>query len=339
MIEKLGLFFDIEKLPGPESGVLFAQGPKVLLFEEFSRVYYSCRRPPENGKYLSIIQYADFLPDFSKVIAFSESEIVVKPELGTFDEHGIFPMDVVRVGGELWGYSGGWTRRSSVSIDMSIGRLTSRNEGLTFERDGPGPVLTRSVAEPFLVGDPSVIVLDGLLHMFYIRGTSWTPTLDGVPERTYLIAHRVSLDGRSWVPAPGGNLFPVAPRSDWEAQAMPSVIRVDNTFVMFFSYRDTFGFRDNPENAYRLGAAFSTDLYEWTRIELDFHDWRGDWDAEMMAYPNVHVRDGSIYVLYNGNEFGRYGFGGVRFDSNVLLSLAQVRPVGEEKNSRQGPTS
>lgn len=323
MIEKLGLILDVEDLPNPESGILFAQGPKVLLFENFSRVYYSCRRPPVDGKYQSVIQYADFLPDFSKIIAHSEPEVVPAPELGAFDEHGIFPLDVVRVGAELWGYSGGWARRSSVSIDMSIGRLTSRNEGLTFERDGPGPVLTRSIAEPFLVGDPTVIVVNGLLHMFYIRGTSWTPSPGGVPERTYVIAHRVSLDGRSWVPAPGGEPFPIAPKSEWEAQAMPSLIRVENMWIMFFCYRDTFDFRDNPENAYRLGLARSRDLYNWTRVEIDFDPWRGEWDAEMMAYPNVHSRDGKIFVLYNGNQFGRQGFGAVRFDESFLVSLIQ----------------
>jgi hypothetical protein len=33
------------------------------------------------------------------------------------------------------------------------------------------------------------------------------------------------------------------------------------------------------------------------------------WDSDMMCYPNTFECDGKIYLLYNGNEFGRHGFG------------------------------
>ena len=29
----------------------------------------------------------------------------------------------------------------------------------------------------------------------------------------------------------------------------------------------------------------------------------------MLCYPHVFECDGKVYLLYNGNEFGRYGFG------------------------------
>ena len=33
------------------------------------------------------------------------------------------------------------------------------------------------------------------------------------------------------------------------------------------------------------------------------------WDSDMMCYPNTFECEKTIYLLYNGNEFGRYGFG------------------------------
>ena len=49
----------------------------------------------------------------------------------------------------------------------------------------------------------------------------------------------------------------------------------------------------------------------WTRDDenplLDVT--RGDWDSDMLCYPHVFECDGEVYLLYNGNEFGRYGFG------------------------------
>ena len=35
----------------------------------------------------------------------------------------------------------------------------------------------------------------------------------------------------------------------------------------------------------------------------------GAWDGDMMCYPHVFECDGSIFLLYNGNEFGKFGFG------------------------------
>ena len=33
------------------------------------------------------------------------------------------------------------------------------------------------------------------------------------------------------------------------------------------------------------------------------------WDSEMVSYPHVFDLDGKTYLLYLGNEVGRYGFG------------------------------
>ena len=33
------------------------------------------------------------------------------------------------------------------------------------------------------------------------------------------------------------------------------------------------------------------------------------WDSDMQCYPHLFRCDGKVYLLYNGNEFGRHGFG------------------------------
>ena len=33
------------------------------------------------------------------------------------------------------------------------------------------------------------------------------------------------------------------------------------------------------------------------------------WDSEMIEYPAVFDHKGSRYMLYNGNDYGRTGFG------------------------------
>ena len=79
---------------------------------------------------------------------------------------------------------------------------------------------------------------------------------------------------------------------------------------MFFCYRYSDNFREK-ERAYRIGYASSDDLIHWKRddtkagIEIS----EEGWDSEMVSYPHVFELDGSVYMLYLGNQVGKYGFG------------------------------
>ena len=80
---------------------------------------------------------------------------------------------------------------------------------------------------------------------------------------------------------------------------------------MFFCYRQSFDFRDNRERGYRIGHAWSDDLANWTRDDENPQiDVTPDaWDSDMLCYPHAFECDGKVCLLYNGNEFGRAGFG------------------------------
>jgi hypothetical protein len=80
---------------------------------------------------------------------------------------------------------------------------------------------------------------------------------------------------------------------------------------MYFCYRQSVDFRRNKNNGYRLGYAYSDDLILWTRNddESGIDVSAESWDSDMMCYPHIFDCDGKVYLLYNGNEFGRHGFG------------------------------
>jgi hypothetical protein len=40
------------------------------------------------------------------------------------------------------------------------------------------------------------------------------------------------------------------------------------------------------------------------------------WDSKMQCYPHTFTLDGQVFMLYNGNEFGRTGFGLAVLDEN-----------------------
>lgn len=309
--KKLGHVFDPSKHALPNGCTLFAQSPQALVFDDFVRIYFSTRAVDATGKYLSHICFADLTKDLGRVLRVADKPVIPLGALGTFDEHGIFPMNVVRHGDRVLGYTCGWSRRVSVSVETAVGLAVSRDDGLTFERVGDGPVLGPTLKEPFLVGDGFVQVVKGVFHMWYIFGTAWRrPTADAPAERTYKIGHATSVDGVTWVKEEARQI--ISDRlGESESQALPTVTRVGDRHHMFFCYRQSVDFRKNKDRGYRVGHAWSNDLVNWTRDDENpsLEGTPGTWDSDMQCYPHVFQCDGKTYLLYNGNEFGKYGFG------------------------------
>jgi|1_EtaG_2_1085319.scaffolds.fasta_scaffold00014_179 hypothetical protein len=310
--KKLGKIFDPTEHPLPNGCVEYAQSPQTLIFDTFVRVYFACRPPrTSGGQYTSHIAYADFSKDFKNLLRVSRHTVLPLGSLGTFDEHGIFPLNPLRFGGRVMGYTCGWSRRVSVPVETSIGLVTSTDNGETFQRYGTGPIMSSSLNEPYLVGDAFVKYIEGQFHMWYMFGTDWIDDdRGGEPERTYKIGHATSDDGIAWRRQEGeqiiGDKLGVQ-----ESQALPTVIGIKNRYHMFFCYRESVDFRTNANRAYRIGHAWSKDLNTWHRDDsrpgIDVSDI--GWDSEMLCYPHVFECGGQVYLLYNGNHFGRYGFG------------------------------
>lgn len=309
---KLGKIFDPKDHKLPNRCEQFAQSPQALVFDDFVRIYFSTRESDQvGGKVRSHIAFVDVARDLSRTLRVSDKPVIALGERGCFDEHGIFPMNVVRHGGRILAYTCGWNRRVSVSVDTAIGLAESDDGGLTFRKVGNGPALGPSLHEPFLVGDPFVVVNEDVFHMWYIFGTAWKRMRpDEAADRVYKIGHATSRDGINWRKDEGRRIVADHLGED-ESQALPTVIRIGTRWHMFFCYRQSFDFRKNRERGYRLGYALSDDAATWTRDNgaagIDVTP--GAWDSDMQCYPHLFGCDGKVYLLYNGNEFGRHGFG------------------------------
>jgi hypothetical protein len=313
---KLGHLFDPAAHRLPDGCTAFAQSPQALVFDDCVRVYFSTRRPDGDGQYLSYVTYAEVDRGMRTVLRVADRSVMPLGDLGAFDEHGIFPINVVRDGETVRAYTCGWSRRVSVPVETAIGLAISRDTGRTFERVGTGPVMGPTPAEPFLVGDPFVLHHDGLWRMWYIFGTGWTAATGGErgPARVYKIACASSTDGCSW--QRDGRPIVADRLGGEECQALPTVFTHGGRWHMYFCYRHATGFRTNPARAYRLGYAYSDDLRHWTRDDASAGiDVSADgWDSQMQCYPHVFRCGEEIYMLYNGNAFGRAGFGVARLE-------------------------
>jgi len=290
----------------------FAQSPQTIVFDNFVRIYFSTRKKDNStGKYLSFIAFIDVDKNFSNILRSSQQEVIGLGELGTFDEHGIFPINLIRDGNQILAYTCGWNRRVSVSVETAIGLAISEDNGVTFKKYGNGPIVASSLKEPVLVGDAFVKKYDGTYHMWYIFGTKWMEATHSEPEaRVYKIAHAVSEDGIEWNKQDGIQIISDKLNPD-ECQALPTVIKIGSRYHMYFCFREATDFRKNPKRSYKLGYAYSDDLKIWMRDDQNgtIETIAGEWDSDMMCYPHIFECDSKVYLLYNGNEFGKYGFG------------------------------
>jgi len=307
--QRLGRIFDPDSIRLIPAQCGFSQSPQALVREDFVRVFFSTRTRDAADKYLSQVVYVDFDAQFSRILDRSTAPVIPLGKLGTFDEHGIFPANVIAVGDQVYAYTTGWSRRRSVPLDAAIGLAVSSDGGRSFSKVGDGPVLGPSLNEPFLVGDGFVARFGGTFHMWYIHGVRWLRIAGRQPDRVYKIAHAVSADGFAWRRT-GKRIIPDRLDDD-ECQALPTVIEIEGRYHMWFCYRYATDFRDNRERSYRIGHAWSDDLDRWNRDDKNggFDVASQGWDSQMVCYPNVFHCGRETYMLYNGNAFGRNGFG------------------------------
>ena len=90
------------------------------------------------------------------------------------------------------------------------------------------------------------------------------------------------------------------------AISVPRVHKEDGIYKMWYSYRGS------PRAlTYRIGYAESGDGIDWIRkdeeVSLDVSE--SGWDSEMICYPYLFNHNSKRYMLYNGNGYGKTGFG------------------------------
>src|SRR5262249_3337116 len=142
----------------------------------------------------------------------------------------------------------------------STGLAISDDGGETFRKISDGPILGKSLRDPFSATSPAVLKDQDDWHMWYCSGTDWLEVA-GKQEHTYDIKHATSSNGVDW--SPSGSVA-IAQRTPDEALTRPFVIPSRDGFHMWFCYRGSRNFRDG-EDSYRIGYARSEDLRRWRR--------------------------------------------------------------------------
>ncbi len=222
---------------------------------------------------------------------------------GYFDCDGVISVCIVSHKNQHYLYYVGWQNLPEGMWICDTGRAILNLEALTLEKEFEGPVLGRDKHNPLFAAATAFHVTDDVWHTWYNSGVKWEKTEQGWHHH-YGIHHAQSSDGIDWVCDPE-ICIPFADEYEY-AFGRPSVYRVDDTYFMWFAHRAT-----KDIDTYRIGFASSKDGLKWDRNDaLAGIDVAPEgWDSEMICYPYIIEHRGRMYMLYNGNEYGKTGFG------------------------------
>ncbi len=301
-VKKNLIYCTTGKYPG---SVSHCQVPKPYLIDDTTlRIYYGTR-DIKNITSTSFLEVEAETPE--KILYVHNAPVMDTGGNGTFDEYGVMPGCFLKEGADLIMYYTGWSKSKDYPYCVFIGIARSVDGGVTFERGTINPVV---INESISCSQPFVINMDSKWIMWYSSFTGWemtNGTNNSIYEPSYGLRAAYSTDGLNWET----DDIPILQIDENTFNVVNPTIWIENEkWHMLFSYRRRYDFRENPENSYRIGYAASNDGISWDIPVLDVLPVSDKgWDDSMISYPAVYLHKGKKYLLYNGNGFGKSGFG------------------------------
>ena len=234
---------------------------------------------------------------------------VIREHCHPFFEHGLegsFYAEGVSIGncyeadGVQYMLFMGWHTPKGGHWRGDVGRLIVKPD-LTLELSSDVPFMGSDTVDPVSLSYPWVMKNEkGGYSMWYSSVTIWDT---GNGEMLAPIKFATSADGHNWDRKGLAIQYELGKA---QAFSRPTVTRSNNGgYEMWFSYRSGTG------EKYRIGYASSQNGEEWD-LAVDgsgIHVSSEGWDSEMIEYPYVFDFAGERYMLYNGNGYGKTGFG------------------------------
>lgn len=239
----------------------------------------------------------------NEIIAVSQEPILSIGQPGTFDENGVLVTSCVSIDDNTkYLYYVGFELGHQIRYRLLSGVAISTDGGNTFTRVKKTPVLERSDKELYFRGGPFIILDNNIFKLWYVAGSEWT-SIEGKEMPIYDIRYQESKDGIHW--ADQGKVCIKIDHDDEHGFGRPYVIKDKDKYRMFYSVRR------RSFAAYRMGYAESPDGIHWDRKdnELGLDVSASGWDSDAIMYAAVVNAGGKTYLFYNGNDFGKDGFG------------------------------
>lgn len=229
-------------------------------------------------------------------------------ERGTFDENGTSYPCMIKHNKKWYMYYTGWIPAVMVPFMVDLG-LAVGDDFKKFNRLSKAPLFAKTNEEYLSIGSVFVMKDQEVWRMWYTCFKRWCKDENGL-KHYYNIKYAESKDGINWQRK---NKVCIDFKSDEEyAISRPSVLKINSSYHMWYSYRG---------EKYKIGYAVSDDAIHWIRLDnkLSLDISPEGWDSEMVCYPFVFKQKNRLYMLYNGNGYGKTGLGLAVLDEIELL--------------------
>lgn len=262
--------------------------------EDLFRVYFGSRDDLQRTHIWFLDMYLK--DEEFKIIGLSSGPVLVPGVLGAFDDSGVSIGCVLKNGENTWLYYMGWNLGVTVPWRNSIGLAVISPESSEAKRTSPVPMIDRNVHDPFTISYPCVIRDGSIWKMWYGSNLTWGAQQS---DMNHVIKYAWSADGVQWNVEGAISLNLKLPEE--YALCRPWVLKENGLFKMWFCYRG---------DAYRIGYAESSNGITFARKAGPIVDVSSSgWDSEMVAYPSLIRHGRNLYLFYNGNHYGKTGFG------------------------------
>jgi hypothetical protein len=220
---------------------------------------------------------------------------------GDFDCDGVNPCQVVARGDDIFLYYIGWQRVSeAVPYRLFVGLAVSRDRGTTYTRVSRNPILPSVRGEEYFRTAAHIYQTPSGWAALYIGGNEFIDGKDGKRLPVYCLRRAISEDGITW-PGPGEPLL------------LPDRARGEIGFGRPWLWHDRQGkpvlmISARTETGYSLievGFDAENRLRRRSLIEPS----AAGWDCEMTCFAAACAGQEQEWLFYNGNGFGRSGFG------------------------------
>jgi len=265
------------------------------LKDDIYRIYFSAR----DSRNRSSVGAVDFDIVERRLVKEHRTPFFTYGPSDSFYSHGVSIGNAYQVGSTWYMLFMGWQQPKGEHWFGEIGRLIV-NSDFSLSLDSNEPFFGLDKEDPISLSYPWVEKLGDQYQMWYGSTIEWDV---GNDEMLHIIKSATSEDGHTW-----RKTGKAIPYSIGHAQAFsrPTVLaQKDMPLTMLFSYRSGDG------SSYKIGSSVCAPDSKWQEVKdvSSLSAASKGWDSQMQEYPFVWQHKDQVHILYNGNDFGKSGFG------------------------------
>lgn len=293
--KSLGLLFDFQ--PKYKWMNTHASLPTVLKISNDSfRIFFSTRDYLNRSHTTFVdLNMANWLPG-EKLIHNQSNPSFSPGKIGHFDDCGVSVTTFIKMDSKLFAYYLGWTIKKTTPLSNEIG-IAYVDKNYNFHRIQNLPVYGRTEIEPLTFGYPTIFKYKQKTSLYYDAIDEWDEN-NLKMYKSYLRQAYLSINS-GWTLE---NKQLIKLNLLERAITRPSLFTYKNKLIMVYSL--------DINGNYTLAASELNKENKWISIKkFEFIASGKEWDNNSICYPCTFKFNKEVYMLYNGNQYGKTGFG------------------------------